>query len=685
MADTLPFADVMADSILKNTQSAPTASAMTDSILKNTDPNNTPGPLSGKFVDYALSVAPVGRILGDFGEGAANAWGTSPLGAEANESLQKEGYFNDPKNKKKSILKSINETWIRPLLPPIDLAERAVSSTFGGVSNVALRQSDEILQEAQKLKESDDNNPTLNSWSPSRALPSLVAIPGETLAAFAHGILPSVSLHEVAASARSKGLIGEGEKGVYNTIPVSPENLQARAEAAERAGIPVPPVKPVVTDSHVVARRIAPDTLQEWDEKLAYHDVLTKRLEELRETHLAPDFFMKPSPEYKQAQEAFVENYNRLKELEPLVQDAYDHARDLLPPPEAPVETPVSEEGSETQEEAATASEKPVQGTPADQATLGATEEGASPEASQAVSEDRLRVARKMPDGEVIVGKPGEMHSDLISDTEMDRKAVGHVGILESDMGFATPDGKYLDRQQAMEWVKEHHQGINQDTIGGGPRDKDKLEAVGYEKELDLARLKEDASSKLPPHLEEVKGTGKTKILGLARHINESAIEKGLTEGFGDLPEYNQVNMKDQAGKAAEILARDPQEALDIALGKKAPPVDVLPESVLVAVENDATERGDVETLRQLATNSYLSVEAKTMGQRLRTLAERDPYSALSAMKAVRDAWDTRLGNSHGFFKTVAGMSKDMNESIGKYILSKDDLQSFIKSIECDY
>ena len=73
-------------------------------------------------------------------------------------------------------------------------------------------------------------------------------------------------------------------------------------------------------------------------------------------------------------------------------------------------------------------------------------------------------------------------------------------------------------------------------------------------------------------------------------------------------------------------------------MGRKAPPTGILPESVFVAVEKRALAEGDVETLRQLATQSRLTTEATTMGQRIRTLGERDPTSPVAAIQEVQKA-----------------------------------------------
>jgi len=145
--------------------------------------------------------------------------------------------------------------------------------------------------------------------------------------------------------------------------------------------------------------------------------------------------------------------------------------------------------------------------------------------------------------------------------------------------------------------------------------------------------------------LEPMQGTGKTKTRGLSLGIEETAVARKLTDAFGDLPEYQIVKMADQAKKASDFLASDPQGALDVAMGREQPPRGIYPESVLVAVENAALARGDAETLRALATNSALSPEATTMGQRIRILGERDQSSPVGAIKAVKEAREENVRN----------------------------------------
>lgn len=61
----------------------------------------------------------------------------------------------------------------------------------------------------------------------------------------------------------------------------------------------------------------------------------------------------------------------------------------------------------------------------------------------------RLVVARRMPDGSVTYGAPGQQHVDL-----MDRSELETVDLSAPDLGFALPGGDFMSRREAAEWVK---------------------------------------------------------------------------------------------------------------------------------------------------------------------------------------------------------------------------------------
>ncbi len=173
-----------------------------------------------------------------------------------------------------------------------------------------------------------------------------------------------------------------------------------------------------------------------------------------------------------------------------------------------------------------------------------------------------------------------------------------------------------------------------------------------------------------------ISGTGETKVRGLAQGVEEKAVESKLTSSLGDLPEYKVVNMKDQALKATDILNKDYEQAKRIATGKELPPEGVLPESVYVAVENRALKEGDVQTIKDLATNSSLTTEATTMGQRIRTLAERNPDSPVSAIRDISEIRKVKAEKNLGVIKNQIKSAITKGQT-------KQTWSEFVDSIVC--
>lgn len=179
-----------------------------------------------------------------------------------------------------------------------------------------------------------------------------------------------------------------------------------------------------------------------------------------------------------------------------------------------------------------------------------------------------------------------------------------------------------------------------------------------------------------------VKGTGTIKTRGLSLGVEANAIEKRLTTKLGELPEYETVNMKEQAQHGARLISEDYENARSIALGEKAPPKGVLPESVFVAVENLAIKEGDIATLQDLA-NSKLTSQATTMGQRIRTLGERDPDSPVEAIQEVQKARQESIAKRTDIKKEKAKTVSEIETHIKKNVPKKEDWNSFISSIQC--
>lgn len=386
----------------------------------------------------------------------------------------------------------------------------------------------------------------------------------------------STHLEHQTSVARAKAALGEGEESYFNTIKPDEETVAARQTAANKAGIEPAPVHPTTnTNIDWVARQTNPEAFKEWEAKLDYHDELENRLNQLQAEEPEGNSLLGESPELSQAKEAYRENYNRLKELEPEIDDAYKHAQSLMPPEEdlqkivaeqADLRT-ASRKAQEAEEEKVASDtgvpqETPVApseglwrapkgsisdivakkmmatGTPEDIAKaagqlseahynaradrfggrlgsaldiykregpeiLGNRAKSGAPRNARVLNQrvrkaldhtmNRLVVARKLPDGSIKKGTPGQLHLDLIDDAELERKSLGFVHMDEDDMGFSTPDGKYLNRKEALDWVKQNTPELNEQLMHGGPRNKSSLESVGYENELDKAQLKRNA------------------------------------------------------------------------------------------------------------------------------------------------------------------------------------------------
>ena len=178
----------------------------------------------------------------------------------------------------------------------------------------------------------------------------------------------------------------------------------------------------------------------------------------------------------------------------------------------------------------------------------------------------------------------------------------------------------------------------------------------------------------------EIPATGEVKPRGLSVGIEQKAIENKLTKGFGDLPEYQTVNMSEQARLAKELIEKDYETAKRVAMGQEASPQGIIPEMLLKVVEDKAIKVGDVTTIRELGTQSGLLSEATTMGQRIRALAERDSESPVSAIIEVKKARMERVKESA---KATQKTKAEIREEIRKTKPTKETWDKFVDSLIC--
>lgn len=186
--------------------------------------------------------------------------------------------------------------------------------------------------------------------------------------------------------------------------------------------------------------------------------------------------------------------------------------------------------------------------------------------------------------------------------------------------------------------------------------------------------------------IKPIEGTGEVKTRGVAESIEATAIEKGIVDTLGDLPQYKAVNFKEQATLVSDLISKDPEGARAIALGDKPAPNGVIPEMVAVGVEKQAIKVGDVQTLIDL-TNSKLTVAGTTMGQRIAAYGQRDVASPIGAIQDIQTARAATI-KTRGVdvpkevVKETANMKREVVEAVKK---SRPKWEDFIKEITCGY
>jgi hypothetical protein len=177
-----------------------------------------------------------------------------------------------------------------------------------------------------------------------------------------------------------------------------------------------------------------------------------------------------------------------------------------------------------------------------------------------------------------------------------------------------------------------------------------------------------------------VEGTGPTRQRGLSRSVQRKAVVNKLDATIGDVPEYRAINMADQSDRAVALVESDPALARRVAMGEVPAPEGLLPESVFVAVENDAIAQGDVATIRDLATRSELTTEATKMGQRIRALGERDPESPVAAIKEVITV---RMGGAKDVPKATEETIASIRAMLKSVDVTQDSWAKFVDSLRC--
>jgi len=191
-----------------------------------------------------------------------------------------------------------------------------------------------------------------------------------------------------------------------------------------------------------------------------------------------------------------------------------------------------------------------------------------------------------------------------------------------------------------------------------------------------VGRPAEAIPTKVPSTILPV-GEGATKTSRLAQRIT-SRLE-GLDQQTKDaLPTYNVMNKQDQIAAAADYVTRNPDEAMAVLKGDVAPPQGLLRNSIALALEEKATQDGDAEMARNLA-----SLYSTRAGQEISILTERDPNSPVRYIADVQKARIEARGGQEAVTRSTTEETAKIQSEIARTTPNKQSWSDFIDSLRC--
>lgn len=181
-----------------------------------------------------------------------------------------------------------------------------------------------------------------------------------------------------------------------------------------------------------------------------------------------------------------------------------------------------------------------------------------------------------------------------------------------------------------------------------------------------------------------VQGTGESKVRGLSQSVEDAVLSKKLTDTLGELPQYDTVNMADQAKLANELISRNYEQAKRIAMGIEPAPEGLLSSVMFKAVELKAIKDRDISTLSDLATQSELLSSATEAGQFISGFANRDPESPVKAIADVKKAREVAAERKMGdVSKAKKKIVNEIKAEIRNKAPKKQSWSEFVDSITC--
>lgn len=568
------------------------------------------------------------RIFGAFTEGAKAGFGNAPiatpataLSPETEASLKKAGIFNDYTKEAQSADAALLEAGVRGAAATLQLAGRGLSAVLGG----GLQATGQAIESTGAVPKGELTGEEGLAGAATDPFLAMFIGPEAELAAAAKATRLRAIETEIQKG-RALGTVGEGETGFHDVVPPTPENLQARTEAAGEAGIPVPkPAEPPAT-IHDLARQIEPEAFQKYDAAAVEKDTQRQKIQAL-------------AAERENLPEA-VEAQNTINEILGKVRG---------------VEERLTKKAAERLAEAQDRLD-----------TILRTDSPEMANARQALQDADIAQRDLVPTVAAAYRQAREITPDEVAAKPEEPPA--HEATPPAEVKPEEPPSLPPNIAEKLEAPKA-------EPIEAAPQPT----AEGKQPAGEGAKT----TIRTVPGLRPIEGTGELKTRGLAQSAEASAIGKGLVETFGDLPEYRTVDFDAMLEKVAQYAKERPEDAMEIAMGRKAAPKGTLPNAFFVAVKDAAEKAGDVDTARELATNSKLLEQATTKGQDIAILARIDKSSPTGAMLDVQKAREADLARRSDVKDVTDATVKEIKTEIKNAASRSEAWSQFVNSILC--
>lgn len=303
-------------------------------------------------------------------------------------------------------------------------------------------------------------------------------------------------------------------------------------------------------------------------------------------------------------------------------------------------------------------------------------------------NEQLTKLSQTVSDEKTLVSQSEKLINSTIEQVKGDRNGLAGVrtSIVKqmNDLAGVTPGAPFKQQYAELQVMMKEGSGV--DKVLSMLEDKKNQLDEMIKSTPEISKVITQKTEKIVTQkpLQIPIGTGQLKESKLGVRLDTEAVKKELTDTLGQLPGYKELNLAKQGERAVKLTQEDTQRAMDIAMGRKAPPSSIHPEAVWVAVKNKAIAERDLNLIKELA-NSPIVSEATALGQRIVSLRgafnDGDPVKGIqNVMKAREKQFTSNFKNQ----KVSDVVNKGVNNIKSKVKLpDKYDWGKFLDSIQC--